>query len=127
MSWLDQLETGKVVTLARESAISEQPWLPRLQFKGVYIKHLITGEATQGQFSCHLVKVEAGGELGWHTHEGKWELHEVVGGCGTGFLAEQEIAYVPGTDVVVPPDVPHRILAGEEPLYILAKFVPALL
>ena len=38
-----------------------------------------------------------------------------------------EIVYEPGVVVVVPDSVVHKISSGKGNLYILAKFVPALL
>ncbi|MEW6104711.1 MAG: cupin domain-containing protein [bacterium] len=84
------------------------------------------GEATNGKFSCHLVKVESGCEIGEHIHGDKWELHEIIGGNGKGILADKEIQYELGVFVVIPEGVKHKVIAGEEDLYLLAKFVPSL-
>lgn len=95
-------------------------------FKGVALKHLVMGDQTEGKLSCHLVRIEAGCEIGDHIHESNWELHEVVGGTGTCFLGDKKVEYEAGISAVIPEGKPHRVVAGDEDLYILAKFVPAL-
>jgi len=121
-----KIEEGKIVYLNKEQETASLKWNAHPTFKGVSLKHLIKGEETNSKFSCHLVKVEKGCEIGEHIHEGKWELHEIVGGSGKGILAEKEILYTIGVSTVIPEGIKHRVIAGEEDLYIMAKFVPAL-
>lgn len=102
------------------------PWNDHPTFPGVALKHLITGAATQGQLSCHLVRIEAGCEIGTHTHPDKLELHEVLEGQGHACCAEQTVAYQPGIAMVIPADIPHRVMADDQDMYLLAKFTPAL-
>lgn len=118
---------GKVVTVAEARENQEVPWTPNAKFKGVWLKHLITAKDTEGTFSVHLVRVEAGCEIGDHIHTTQWELHEVVEGDGMGVLDGQEIRYQPGVLVPVPVGMLHKVVAGEQDLYLMAKFVPALL
>jgi quercetin dioxygenase-like cupin family protein len=117
---------GIVITLETRQAIGDLPWNKHASCPGVFLKHLITGEATNGQFSCHLVRVQAGCEISEHTHPKNWELHEVVAGQGRGFLAGKEQAYQPGNTIVIPMGEKHRVVADGEDLYLWAKFVPAL-
>lgn len=107
--------------------VKSLPWNEHPAFKGVYLKHLIKGEATGGTFSAHLVKIMAGCEIGDHVHEDKYELHEVIEGAGTGIVDGKPFAYVPGVMAVMPEGVKHRVIAGEKDMYLLAKFVPPLL
>jgi quercetin dioxygenase-like cupin family protein len=72
------------------------------------------------------VRVDPGHEIGEHLHEGRYELHEVVAGRGLCQTMGQELEYVPGVSALMPPDVPHRIVASEEGVWLLAKFMPAL-
>ena len=88
---------------------------------------MITGKQTDGKFSSHLVRVKNGCEIGEHIHEGKWELHEVVCGQGVCRIETSEIPYVKGVTAVIPADLPHSVKAAEADLYLLAKFIPALL
>lgn len=102
-------------------------WNAHPAFKGVFLKHLVKGEDTDGKFSCHLVKVEPGCEIGEHIHEGKWETHEVIKGKGKCVLIDKEISYELGVCALIPADMKHRVLAGQEGLYLFVEFIPALL
>ncbi len=59
-------------------------WNNHPKFKGVYLKHLIKGDETDGQLSCHMVKVDPGCVLESHIHENEWELDEIIEGEGVG-------------------------------------------
>ena len=76
------VEQGEIFYQNKKILAKEIAWSAHPTFKGVYLKHLVKGEDTDGKFSCHLVKVEAGCQIGSHIHEGKWELHEVLEGIG---------------------------------------------
>lgn len=119
-------DAATIINLNDTIQASQLPWNAHPTCQGVALKHLITGGSTQGQLSCHLVRIEAGCEIREHTHPDKLELHEVLHGQGHTFLAEQAIPYQPGTAVVIPANTPHRVLAGDQGLYLLAKFTPAL-
>lgn len=117
----------KVFTLEREIDASQLQWNPHPTCKGVALKHLVTSEATEGQLSCHLVRIDPGCEISEHIHAEQLELHEVLSGHGTGGLFTQDIPYASGTSVVIPAKTPHKVCAdGEDALYLLAKFSPAL-
>lgn len=120
------IDHGRIVCLENEVDTAHLAWNAHPKCEGVFLKHLVTGEATHGQLSCHLVRIEAGCEISEHVHPDRLELHEVLSGQGTGTLREKEIPYLAGTSVVIPANEPHRILAGEEEVYLLAKFTPAL-
>ena len=120
------MSEGKVVLGLEEARVADAKWNPHPTYPGVSLKHLVTGSATNGQLSCHLVKVAAGCQLSTHVHADKLELHEVVSGVGTAMLGEQAIPYAVGTSVVIPANVPHSVVAGQEDVYLLAKFTPAL-
>jgi quercetin dioxygenase-like cupin family protein len=102
-------------------------YTPHKMFKGVYLKHLVKGEMTEGRISCHLVKILPFCSLDMHAHPEQLEIHEVIQGSGKSQIAEKQIQYTPGTVEVVPQNVPHKVTAEENGLYILAKFTPALL
>ncbi|MCL2147946.1 MAG: AraC family ligand binding domain-containing protein [Methanomassiliicoccaceae archaeon] len=110
-----------------ESAPGGDGYVPHKAFKGVYLKHLVTGGMTEGRISSHLVKVEPFCGLELHTHPEQVEVHEVIQGSGECRIADREVAYAPGTVEAIPMGVPHKVTAGKEGLYILAKFSPALL
>ena len=121
-----KVDERKIVYLEEEIYAQDLAWNAHPAFKGVSLKHLVKGESTNGKFSCHLVKVESGCEIGDHIHKDKWELHEIIDGIGKGILADKEITYELGVSVVIPERIKHKVIAGEEDLYLLAKFVPAL-
>ena len=106
---------------------NEADYVPHKVFKGVYLKHLVTGEETGGRISSHLVKVDPFCVLDTHTHPEQVEIHEVIQGDGECQIAGRKIRYVPGSVEAIPQGTPHRVTAGENGLYILAKFAPALL
>jgi len=126
--FVERILAGTVGYFDQKDVIIEGlEWQPHAKFKGVFQKHLVKGDTNGGKFSCHLVKIEDGFEIGEHIHEGRWELHEVVGGAGLGYMAGREIDYEPGVTVVVPDSVEHKIVANNGDVYILAKFIPALI
>lgn len=102
-------------------------YVPHSTFKGVYLKHLIKGELTNNRISCHLVKVAPFCSLDMHTHPEQFEIHEVIFGDGDCQIAEKQIQYTAGTIEVIPPNTMHKVAAGKNGIYILAKFTPALL
>ncbi len=124
---LKRINEGKVVFIDRGINARDLPWNEHPSFRGVYLKHLVKGEDTEGRFSCHIVKIGKGFEIGEHIHEGKWELHEVIEGSGKCILVDKEVKYQPGVSAVIPAGLVHRVVAPENDLYLLAKFVPALL
>ena len=118
---------GRVVALSGEKNAEELPWSNHPTFPGVSLKHLLTAEDTEGKFSCHLVRVLKGHEIGRHIHAGKWELHEVVSGAGRCVVEDRMVEYRPGVIMAIPADSPHVVSAQEGDLFLRAKFIPALL
>ena len=110
-----------------ESASNNVDYMPHKAFKGVFLKHIVRGEKTEGRISCHLVKVEPFCSLDEHVHSEQIEVHEVIQGTGECRIGEKQIQYAPGTVEVIPQNAPHKVSAGENGLYILASFTPALL
>lgn len=119
--------SGYVVSLTKDMNIDECTWNQHPTFAGVALKHLVCGADTEGQFSAHIVHIKPGCAIGEHTHPGKWEMHEVIAGNGECLLNTKKIAYQAGSATIFPPDVHHQVTAKDEDLYILAKFIPALL
>jgi len=123
---LKTVDNGKIVFMSDEINANDLKW-NEAAFEGVYLKHLVQGSSTNNTLSCHLVRIKAGCQIGDHIHEGKLELHEVLEGQGKALLDGKEIKYEPGVSVVIPADINHSVTAGNEDLYLLAKFAPALL
>ncbi len=125
-SCLTTIEAGTVFYVVREEAVSDKGWNAHPIYKGVYLKHLVLGSDTDNRLSCHIVKVDPYCTLEEHLHDGKLELHEVIAGSGTCFLNGKEITYLPGVIGVIPANVKHKVTAGKNGLYLMAKFAPAL-
>lgn len=118
---------GSVMIDGHRLDVQGLPWNDHAAFKGVSLKHLVTGKDTGGKFSSHIVRVMDGCEIGEHIHAGKYELHEVIEGRGVCILEGRNMDYEPGVVAVIPEDKKHRVIARDGDLYLLAKFVPALL
>ncbi len=123
----EKFESGMVSHIDMDIITSELAWNSHPTFRGVYLKHLITGSQTNGTLSCHLVKIEPNCSIGNHIHEGKLEVHEVIQGKGHCHIDNRETPYKTGSIALIPADTNHEVTAGEEGLFILAKFSPALL
>ena len=121
------MDNGLVLIGSRQYAMQDLPREKHKEYKGVYVKHLVTGKDTGGRFSCHAIRIDAGAVIGDHVHAGAIELNEVLGGAGAGTLEGEEFSFVPGMVALIPEGRAHGVIAGKEGLYFLAKFVPALL
>lgn len=127
MDIFEQFEKGRITTSARTKEGASIPWNEHKDFPGVFLKNLVTGEQTNGLFTCHLVRIEPNGKIGLHAHPASIELHEVVAGSGTCVTQDEDIAYAPGSLTVLACNIPHEVRAGRDGLYLFAKFmtVPA--
>lgn len=121
------MEDGRIFAGGKLSCVKDRIWNDHPTFAGVAMKHLLTGAETGQMFSSHLVRVKKGCEIGSHIHAGKLELHEVLQGQGKCLMHGGEIFYGQGVTALIPADERHSVQAGDEDLYLLAKFVPALL
>ena len=127
MSLRTEIETGGIFQPGKEALAADIIWNEHPRFKGVAMKHLVKGADTGGRFSCYLVRIDPGCRLEEHTHEGSFELHEVVEGLGECVMGDARIVYKPGVTAVIPQGVAHSVAADpRKELYLLAKYVPAL-
>jgi len=127
MSIFEQFEIGKLYFDGRVVDLAAIEWTMHATFAGVALKHLITGADTAGVFSYHLVKVDPGKAIGLHSHATQLETHEVVAGFGVCRTDGFEYTYEPGVIGIMPIGIAHEVLAGDEGVYLLAKFIPPLL
>lgn len=127
MNIKNAFENGKIISSKGDKRSSNLEYQPHKSFAGVSLKHLVTGEETSHLISCHLVRVEPNCSLDTHTHDGNLEIHEVISGNGTCYLDSKKSEYTQGTVTIIPAGISHKVVAGEEGLWILAKFTPALL
>lgn len=117
---------GKLLLPGSEISFADIPWSKHPTFEGVELKHIITSEQTSGQFSFHLVRIAPYKKIGNHIHKTQLETHEVISGNGICINNGAEIEYEPGIISILPMNVPHEVTAGNNGLYIFAKFMPAL-
>lgn len=118
---------GTIATIEGTISSAEQPWNPHPAFEGVHLKHIITGNNTDGQLSCHIVRIDPGCTLESHIHENQWELHEIIEGSGEAKLKTKTMSYHPGKSAIIPKGEIHSVQAGKKGLTLLAKFFPALI
>ena len=102
------------------------PWHPHSAFEGVFLKHLLAGDASGQCLSSHLVRIDAWCRIGRHVHKDQWEQHYVLSGNGQGDLDGRMVVYEPGALILIPKMLPHAVSASSQPLYLLATFTPAL-
>jgi quercetin dioxygenase-like cupin family protein len=115
-----------IVSTATDRETESLPWDAHPKFKGVFLRHLVTGSETGGHLSLHYVRIDPGCTIGDHTHAGQVEIHDVLEGEGTCTVAKKKIRYIPGIMGIMPADTLHRVDAGTEGLLLLATFSPPL-
>lgn len=126
MNTFEAFDQGNIVMADGMKQAGEIAWSRHPTFEGVSLKHLMTARETNGEFSYHLVRIESNCSIKLHIHETQLETHEVIEGSGTCVRGEDEIVYEPGVIAVMPKGVIHEVNAGDQGLYLFAKFIPAL-
>ena len=119
-------EGGKLLLPDATVTFDAIPWSKQPTFEGVELKHIITSERTDGQFSYHLVRIAPNKKIGSHIHEKQLETHEVISGTGVCVNDGVELPYEAGIISIFPVGVPHEVIAGDDGLCLFAKFMPAL-
>lgn len=119
-------ERGKLLLPDSTVAFGTILWSKHPVFEGVELKHIITSDKTNGQFSFHLVRIAPNKKIGNHIHEKQLETHEVISGTGVCVNDGVELPYEAGVISIFPIGVPHKVTAGADGLYLFAKFIPAL-
>ena len=119
-------EGGKLLLPDATVTFDVIPWSKHPAFEGVELKHIITSERTDGQFSYHLVRIAPNKKIGNHIHEKQLETHEVISGTGVCVNDGVELPYEAGVISIFPISVPHEVIAGDDGLCLFAKFMPAL-
>lgn len=117
---------GTLKLPAKSLEFADIPWAKHPTFEGVELKHIVTAKDTNGQFSYHLVRVAPNKGIKNHIHETQLETHEVIAGSGICINDGAEITYETGCISIMPAGVPHEVNAGNDGLYLFAKFIPAL-
>ena len=119
-------EKGKLLLPDATVDFAAIAWSKHPAFEGVELKHIITSEKTDGQFSFHLVRIAPNKKIGNHIHEKQLETHEIISGAGICVNNGAKLPYEAGVISIFPVGVPHEVIARENGLYLFAKFVPAL-
>lgn len=119
-------EGGKLLLPDATVTFDAIPWSKHPASPGVELKHIITSERTDGQFSYHLVRIAPNKKIGNHIHEKQLETHEVISGTGICVNDGVELSYEAGVISIFPIGVPHEVIAGDDGLCLFAKFMPAL-
>lgn len=126
MNTFETFNHGNLITPVVTKDFGSIPWAKHPAFAGVELKHILTSEETGGSYSYHLVRIAPNHSIGEHIHETQLETHEVIAGNGTCINEGMKIPYEPGVITVFPAGIAHEVNAGENGLYLFAKFMPAL-
>lgn len=122
----EQFNNGVLRLSNNEICFSKLPWNAHPTFEGVELKHIITGKETSNQWSYHLVRIAPNKAIKDHIHDPQLETHEVIAGTGICINDGKELNYAPGTISIIPATIHHEVIAGDDGLYLFAKFFPAL-
>ncbi len=126
MDIFEKYNVGKMLLPGVEKKFADIAWSKHPTFEGVELKHMITAKDTDGQFSYHLVRIAPNCSINNHIHETQLETHEVIAGTGICVNAGEKLSYECGVISIMPAGVLHEVIAGEDGLYLFAKFFPAL-
>ena len=122
----EAFDNGRFEVPGNRINFSAVAWSRHPTFEGVELKHIVKGSETGGAYSYHLVRIAPGCSINDHIHDPQLETHEVIKGYGRCINDGNEIVYEPGVISVMPAKVHHEVHAGDEGLYLFAKFMPAL-
>ena len=118
----ENFELGTLKLPNKEIKFDQIEWTKHPVFQGVELKHIITGNETDGQYSYHLVRIEPGKSIKNHVHEKQIETHEVIAGDGYCINNGKKLYYKSGTISIFDMNTPHEVTSGENGLYMFAKF-----
>lgn len=122
----EAFNSGKFEIPGKTISFDDVPWSKHPTFEGVELKHILKGAETDGAYSYHLVRIAPNCSILDHIHDPQLETHEVIAGFGKCINGGAEINYEPGVISVMPSKVHHEVHAGEDGLFLFAKFMPAL-
>ena len=126
MDTFDRFDHGRLITPYCEKDLGSLCWNDHPAFEGVALKHLLAARDTDGMYSYHLVRIAPGKKIGDHIHADQLETHEVIAGSGKCINEGMQIDYTCGVISVMKKGTHHEVLAGDDGLYLFAKFIPAL-
>jgi len=119
-------DEGKLLVPQYKNSFKKISWTNHPTFEGVKLKHIITAKDTNEKFSFHLVQIDPNKKIEMHVHKTQIETHEIISGTGICINDGKKLNYTSGTISIFPMNVPHEIIAGDNGLFLFAKFFPAL-
>lgn len=122
----EKFNVGALLLPEMSKSFESLSWNKHPTFDGVELKHIVTANDTNGEFSYHLVRIAPNKKIGNHVHSEQLETHEVIDGSGICINEGKKIDYTTGVISIMKMGTPHEVLAGNDGLYIFAKFIPAL-
>lgn len=122
----EAFEHGKLLLPHSCISFDDIPWTKHPTFEGVELKHILTSNDTNQIFSYHLVRIAPNKSIKNHVHQTQLETHEVISGSGICVNDGVQLSYSPGVISIFPQNIPHEINAGDEGIYLFAKFFPPL-
>ena len=122
----EAFNSGRLEVPGKVIGFDDISWSKHPTFEGVELKHIVKSEETNGVYSFHLVRIAPNCSIKDHIHDPQLETHEVIAGYGECINDGTNIEYKPGVISIMPTKVHHEVHAGDEGLYLFAKFMPAL-
>ena len=103
---------------------SNVEWKEHSRFRGIYMKSLLTSE-DNSLASVNVVRVPAGGVIGWHNHPVQVETVYVLRGQSVLTLGDRELPFHAGQVVAIPMGLEHSLHnVGQETVELLTIFTP---
>ena len=122
----EAFNSGRLEVPGKVVGFDDISWTKHPTFEGVELKHILKADETNGAYSFHLVRIAPNCSIKDHIHDPQLETHEVIAGCGECINDGTKIEYKPGVISIMSTKVHHEVHAGNEGLYLFAKFMPAL-
>ena len=122
----EAFNSGRLEVPGKVIGFDDISWTKHPTFEGVELKHIVKADETNGAYSFHLVRIAPNCSIKDHIHDPQLETHEVIAGYGECINDGTQIEYKPGVISIMPTKVHHEVHAGDEGLYLFAKFIPAL-
>jgi len=111
---------GKIIITA------EQEEYPHPKHDNFHLRDVVTAESNPA-LSVHRGRIEVGGEIFPHTHDGQTETFYILSGEALCTLGEGKVPVTSGACTVAPAGVVHGLKnTGDAPVELLALFTPPL-
>lgn len=105
---------------------AEQEEYPHPKHERFFLRDVVTA-ALNPALSVHRGRIEPGGEILPHTHDGQTETFYILSGEAICTMGEERLPVTAGSCCVAPSGVVHGLKnGGEAPVELLALFTPPL-